>query len=270
MGDAKVALPLFGTEYENRKMLYYDYQLGLAGTAGILTTSYFRTNDLYDPWQSGVGHQPIGFDQVMLMWEQFAVFSSKISVTFVSDTDVPVRVGVFLNPDTTTPTVNDLVENGYVVSKVISGVQTGSARNIATVNLSCDNLKYFQYRTRDEYFANPNFIGNVTTSPTEMAYFGIFAFSMGTATTFQVYYDVTLSYDARFQEPRKLAHSLLAKFLQLQMTDEKERAPTDDEPVVVATPPVSIGDGATLRAAAPLPISKFPLTSNRAGGRIAR
>lgn len=211
--DAIYTLPLLGTKFEDKRMLYYDYELSLAGTSGILTVSYFRTNDVYDPWQTGSGHQPIGFDQAMLFWEQFAVFSSKISVTFVSDTAIPVRVGVYLSPDTNNPTANEVIENGYVKSSVISGIQTGTSKNITTIDLTCDNMKYYQMSSKETYFANPNFVGTVASSPVEGAYFGVFAFSMATANTFQVYYDVTISYDVRFQEPRKISHSLVQKMI---------------------------------------------------------
>lgn len=209
--DAINGLPLLGKRFEYGHFLYYDYTLNLAGTAGVFTARYFRANDLYDPDATGTGSQPMGFDQAMTFWEQFAVFGAKCSVTFVSTTDVAVRCGIFLSPDTTNPTPVQVMENGLINSRVIAGTQLGNSRSTATINLDVNNVEYFQMKSKEEYFASDKFFGTAASTPTEMVYFGVFAFGITTATNFSVYFDIMLSYDARFQEPRKVANSLHVK-----------------------------------------------------------
>ncbi len=212
-GDALVALPLLGHKYEIKQMLYYDSRFELTGAGGILQVHYFRANDVFDPDATGVGHQPVGFDQAMLFWEQFAVFSSKITVNFRSNTADGIRVGVFLSPDQTNPSIQELMENGYVTSDVVVGTNSIGLgyHTFKRVDMTCSNVKYFQMRSKEEYFANPNFIGTAASSPTELVYFGVFAFNHVTTSTTDVLYDVELSYDVRFQEPRKVLPSLLMK-----------------------------------------------------------
>jgi len=232
-GDTLTSLPLLGTKFEVRRMLYYDSRFEMTQASGLLTVHYFRANDVYDPDSSGVGHQPIGFDQAMLFWEQFAVFSSKISVTFRSNTTDSMRVGVFLNPDQTNPTIQQLMENGYCKSAVVQGAASASSISgyhaVKTVNLTCDNVRYFQMKNKEAYFSNPNFIGNVASSPVELVYFGVFAFNQVNANPIDVFFDVELSYDVRFQEPRKLLPSLIKA---MKQQDEKEG--TDGDTYVVA------------------------------------
>ncbi len=208
--DALVALPLLGHKFEIKKMLYYDSRFEMTGAAGILQVHFFRANDVYDPDATGVGHQPIGFDQAMLFWEQFAVFGSKITVNFRSNTADGARVGVFLSPDTSVPTITQLMENGLVKSDVVCGTNSIGLgfHTFKRIDMSCSNVKYFQMKGKEEYFANPNFIGNVAGSPTEMVYFGVFGFNHITTTTMDVLFDVELSYDVRFQEPKKISPSL--------------------------------------------------------------
>ncbi len=222
-GDAITSLPLLGHKFEIKRMLYYDSRFELTGAGGILQTHYFRANDVFDPDASGVGHQPIGFDQAMLFWEQFAVFSSKITVTFRSNNADATRVGVFLNPDTTNPTIQGIMENGYVKSNIVVGTNSVGLgfHTIKKINMSCNNVRYFQMKNKETYFANPNFIGNVAATPTEMVYFGVFAFNPITTTTTDVLFDVELSYDVRFQEPRKISPSLLSRVRELQLDDLK-------------------------------------------------
>jgi hypothetical protein len=213
-------------------MLYYDSRFEHSTVGGVMTVAYFRANDLFDPQAAAGGHQPIGFDQAMLFWNQFCVFSSKISVTFMSNTLQAVRVGIFISPDTVAPaSFIDLMENGLLRTTVIQGDggTTGAANNLKTISLSCDNVKYFDTK-RENYFSNPNFIGTVAASPVEMCYFGVFTYDFTGANNYDVFYDVTLSYDARFQEPRKIPHSLLTSALR---TLQKEESEVKDAPVII-------------------------------------
>jgi hypothetical protein len=225
--DQKFALPLLGDKFENKRMLYYDNGFSLAGTSGILQTHYFRCNDVYDPDATGGGHQPIGFDQAMLFWEQFCVFSSKITVTFMNNSNNTTRVGIFLNPDQTNPSsIDDLMENGYLVTGLVSGSSTYGGKGVTTtLTLTFDAPRYFSSKSREEYFANPNFTGTSAASPAEMAYFGVFGWDFGVTTTYQTYYDVTLSYDVRFWEPRKIDSSFLHG---LSLNLEEMKKATDD------------------------------------------
>ncbi len=236
--DAVTSLPLLGHKFEVKRMLYYDSRFELTGAGGILQVHYFRANDVFDPDATGVGHQPIGFDQAMLFWEQFAVFSSKITVNFRSNNADGLRVGIFLNPDTTTPTIQTLMENGYVKSDVVCGTNSVGLgyHTFKRINMTCDNVQYFQMKNKEAYFSNPNFIGNVAATPTEMVYFGVFAFNHITTTTTDVLFDVELSYDVRFQEPRKISPSLVRRATELQREEAKRPVDRSDPPAPTISP----------------------------------
>ncbi len=229
-GDALTALPLLGHKFEVKRMLYYDSRFEMTGAGGVLQTHYFRANDVYDPDATGTGHQPIGFDQAMLFWEQFAVFSSKITVTFRSNQADGLRVGVFLNPDQTNPTIQQIMENGYVKSDVVCGTTSVGLgfHTYKRINMACDNVKYFQMKNKEAYFSNPNFIGNAASTPTELVYFGVFAFNQLTTNTTDVLFDVELSYDVRFQEPRKITSSLITRARELQLSESKQPPPSSE------------------------------------------
>ena len=44
----------------------------------------FSGNGLYDPDVSGVGHQPLGFDQWMTLYNRYRVYASRIVVNVVN------------------------------------------------------------------------------------------------------------------------------------------------------------------------------------------
>jgi hypothetical protein len=54
------------------------YTTGAAGVVG--TINLFRLNSLFDPNQTGVGHQPYGFDQLSLFYQQYIVHSYKVTI----------------------------------------------------------------------------------------------------------------------------------------------------------------------------------------------
>ena len=47
------------------RRLKYCQEVSLNPTVGAVASADFAANGLYDPYLSGVGHQPMGFDQLM-------------------------------------------------------------------------------------------------------------------------------------------------------------------------------------------------------------
>jgi len=228
--DARNKLPLLGNQFEDKKMLYYEYGINLAGVAGILDTHYISANAVYDPDITGTGHQPIGFDQAMLFYEQWVVFRSVITVTFLSNsvTSTLSRCGVFLNPDTVNPSIYQVMENGYMKSAVITGTggTSAGAHAIKKVSLSCDSVAYFNSKTRNDHFMRDVFSGTAAANCAEQVYFALFAFNAASATTYDIYCDVEISYDVRFWEPRKLSVSML-KALGEALADDGKGKPNE-------------------------------------------
>jgi len=218
-------------------MLYYDTKFELQSSSGLLQVWFFRANDVFDPDASGTGHQPIGFDQAMLFWEQWCVFSSKITVNFMNNANNCSKVGIFMSPDTAVPSSNaDLMENGLLVHDLVFGTSTttagGAYHTIAQCSLTCDNVRYFSSKNKETYFANPNFTGTAGGSCAEGNYFGVFMFGFNNNNATDVFFDVSLSYDVRFWEPRKIATSLLHEAVQSLVFDEgKDEKKTRDKPV---------------------------------------
>lgn len=78
-----------------------DISLGV-DIAGI-TNHVFRANSCFDPDFTGVGHQPLMFDEYALLYDQYRVLSSTIKVTPVpvdNGNHIPSLYGVFRDPDT--------------------------------------------------------------------------------------------------------------------------------------------------------------------------
>lgn len=202
--DAIYKTPIFPASRFQRKMLYYDNGQTLTGTAGVVNTDFYSANGLYDPDITGAGHQPIGFDQLMLLYTTYAVIRSKITVNFYNyQATNPCRVGIYLSPDATgiTDPVK-LVENGLISSVLVN--TPGSSTSLKQITLDCDVKKYFSKRRYSDIKDSRELTGTSAANPTEGVYFGVCGWDMSNEYTLSVKYDVCIEYDAYFFEPRKL------------------------------------------------------------------
>jgi hypothetical protein len=202
--------PLFREAVMQKGMLYYDCNLTrVVPLGGAAATNYFFTaNGLYDPDITGTGHQPMGFDTMMTFYEQYTVVSSAITVAVYSDYDV--RVALFINPDAVSVTEQRaIVENGLAKTVAINGAITETSRPHHQLSLNCDCRDYFGRRTQQELMDDTSLQGTATSNPTEQVYFAITAWFNGLnpGANKNIWFDICLSYDVIFWEPRKVALS---------------------------------------------------------------
>ncbi len=89
------------------KLVYSDDFVITAGGGGAtLGRQNFRGNSIFDPDQSGAGHQPLGRDQWVAFYNKYVVFGSKIEITAGSAQGFPSTISVI--PATTIPTATTL------------------------------------------------------------------------------------------------------------------------------------------------------------------
>lgn len=66
------------------KLRYCDEITLNAGIAGVAVGNQYKANSLFDPNITGVGHQPMGFDQLSLVYKKFTVLASTIKCTWTN------------------------------------------------------------------------------------------------------------------------------------------------------------------------------------------
>ncbi len=193
------------------KMLYYVTNLSLtAPNTGAVVSYVFSANGMFDPDITGTGHQPIGFDQMMALYEQYTVTRSVINCRFRPNSRM--QFGIALSPDTAVITnPSQFVENGLVNFRAYSGFgSTEVGIPIPNLSLSCDVKGYFGPMTEREMLNNVNLFGTAAANPTEQVYFMISAWQgIGLdASAHNCDFDALISYDAIFWEPRKVGESV--------------------------------------------------------------
>jgi hypothetical protein len=213
MQDAMVRTPLFPASTRRRGQLYYENALGFTlAVSGNVSTYFFTANGMYDPNVTGTGHQPLGFDQMMLMYEQCTVINSSIQVTFITGAGLAAKLGVALFPDVSGLTdPKQLVENGLIRFIPITSGATSIQNQIprTTVRLGCDVARYFGRRGVRNLLDDDNLYTTAAANPVEQVYYGIVGWQLNPdgSTTTTVGFDVLISYDVIYWEPKKLTES---------------------------------------------------------------
>ena len=68
-----------------------------AAAVGLANAYLFNLNSIYDPDRTGVGHQPMGRDQLALLYHRYRVFAVSWRIEF-SPTDGPSVSSLFVLP----------------------------------------------------------------------------------------------------------------------------------------------------------------------------
>lgn len=104
---------------------------------------WFRNNSIYDPDGSGIGHQPLGYDQWSQFYGRYRVIGAKYRVTITNVTDTPCKVGILaVNGSYGTSSINQTAfEHPHMISKVVGSQDGADVREFV------------------KYFANPRILG---------------------------------------------------------------------------------------------------------------
>lgn len=138
----------------------------------LLGARIYSCNGIYDPDITGIGHQPSGFDQLMLMYDHFVVIGAKLIVTFVNqDTSDSIICGIDVRDSINAePDVRIIIESG--TAKYINLSERSSGQNQTTMTYKVNPAKFLG---RSNPLSDPQLKGSSGGNPTEQCYFHIFA-----------------------------------------------------------------------------------------------
>lgn len=188
------------------RMRYFD-TITLNPPAATNAEYFYRANDVFDPDKTGTGHQPMGLDQLLgVFYNHFTVLGSKIHAKFISNSASSGNtciVGCYLDDDIaliTNPL--QLLENGKTSYKIMGSLDSNKA--VANIRKGFSAKKFF---TVSALKGNALYQGDVGSSPTEQAYFHLFATAsnQGDAAAFNVV--VHIDYIVLLTERRSLGMS---------------------------------------------------------------
>lgn len=181
------------------RLIYVEKDITVSPGLGSADSKIWSLSGLWDPYISGVGHQPTGFDQMMALYEQYLVISAKITVwysnTGASGTTSQI-VGISVLDDLNgTTDCRRYMENGNTVSRILSA--RGDGTNIGTLS-SETNLAAAHGLTATQYGGDDVYRGSSGNNPPEQVYAHVWAQAMDTSDTADVQLVVQLEYLVEF------------------------------------------------------------------------
>ena len=206
---ARIPRPITsGGAFPKRKIAYIAYSDSFSlsyGIGGTAATHTFCVNDIFDPDLSGVGHQPLGRDQLADIYGRYQVLAATIRVDFVATASGSAGTavcGIDCTDDPTAETNRDtLVERPRSVYKMLSDSDSGPA--------TCQVWKKWTLWNdvgATAYNNQGNYGANTGVSPGHRQFFHVYASSpTGTAGACQAV--IRINYRVMFTEPKPLTAS---------------------------------------------------------------
>lgn len=200
--NPKTILP---SQFQKVTFRYFDSPV-LNAAAGATAVHIYRTNGLFDPDLTGVGHQPRGFDQLMPLYDNYVVIGAKITVRFSWNTS-PIAtakeaccVGVCLGRDFAPRVVpGEYEEDGYSNFKVITPLQTQELVVTHTFNNAFLGIK--------DPMDEAQIKGDITQNPALLGNFHVFVSPMSTGNNDIIDASVLIEYITILDTPLNPAQS---------------------------------------------------------------
>lgn len=207
--------PLFPAR--TTRMLRYSSSFYLAGTSGVVASNVIAANGLYDPEITGGGHQPMGFDQMMLSYNHYYVHDARLIVTFhnLASSTSPV-VSIRVDGSSTPVTVVDqILEFGINQHTVLEAKSTQGDCKVLESRVSIA-----RFEGVDDVMDVIELSGSVAANPAELCYFHVQAWDNAGVTS-NILCEIIMEFRATFTEPRTLSASLGAQLKKLIICEEK-------------------------------------------------
>jgi len=195
----------YGFPDQMNSTLRYTQYFFQNSASGAMTVTPIHANSMYDPYQPAGGHQPMYFDNLMLIYNHWVVLKATLKVTWIGTTtsEVPSVVGVYVNDDATT-----------VPSTWSAACEQSSARHTIMPSSATDLpvTVYAQpYDVVKVFGANPqansNLRGSAAANPSELSFWSVFMGTVDGTSTASAYCKIDITYSAVFFELKDVAEN---------------------------------------------------------------
>lgn len=188
-----------------RELRYMESSFGLnPGIGGTAADYVFSANGLYDPNITGTGHQPMGFDNYMAMYEHYTVIGAKITVQFQNTEPVYLAwAGIAARSGAgAISNGQQAVENGMCVVTPLNKADVDGDFRSLTYQLSIG-----KFMGRHNILGEDDFRGTASSNPNEEVYFHVFAFPNNGQDIGQITGHAIIDYIVIFTEPKSISQS---------------------------------------------------------------
>lgn len=173
---------------------------------GGLSTRIWSLNSLYDPDFSGVGGQPLFFDQYTAMYSQYRVYGVKVSAVFSfgSSTNNCFHPTVCMVPSMSSSSTGDI--------QVAIQMRGSKWMNVVPAQGKAYFKKYYSIASiygvpKKAVQAEDNYAALTGSSPADQVYLQLYAFNNDASATFAMTSEIRLTYYCKFYNLRQVSAS---------------------------------------------------------------
>lgn len=185
------------------KQKYFENFI-LSPTAGSSSIYQFNLNSIYDPNESGTGHQPMGTDQLQPLYSKYRVYKAIMKVeVFTPAADMYVGIGAINNNTPMPADAEEFTERYGSTAKIApggGGFQRTVLRKLIRLPVLM-GVSSIKYKTDDVYAANLN------ANPVERAIGFVFCQNYNT-TAITTRFNCTITYFVEYYDPIALGKSV--------------------------------------------------------------
>jgi len=177
--------------------LKYVETFQFSSLLGVISNQVYSLNSLYDPNVTGVGHQPLFYDQITAVYGRYKVYDVDVRITATNRSDTPFDIVVAYGQGSNTfSSINNAKEQSYSTFYTL-GSNTGN-RQVATIKRFI-HLPSLQGVSDTAWDAEANFGGLDTSAPADRLFLKIVGQPHDTVTA-DTHVQVELVFHARFKQ----------------------------------------------------------------------
>lgn len=194
---------------QNVTKIRYSDIVTLTSSGGGIPKYVFNMNSCYDPDFSGVGHQPIFWDQLTAVYGRYVVLGSKLKATFspIANTNTttqpsgPMIIGIMTDHDTTTPTtLSTLIESSRSKSTFLNNAMGGN--NVKSMSVTYSPAISLGVDKEDDQVH-----ATTSASPSRAYYAHVFMSETGLATSSSCEVKIDIEYTVRLYAVKDVSGS---------------------------------------------------------------
>lgn len=194
-----------GLGFPKRMVMTHRYSEAGSMTSSTTLGRYsFHVNSMFDPNHSGVGHQPLYFDQMAVLYNLYTVIGAKCVFKVFPLTSVAnsVLVAGYINDNTAAAAAsnwNTIAEQSQAKRTIMIPL-TGKP---ATITLKWSGRKAWG----KGFLQNPQLSADTGNDPAEKQYFDFYTIAADGSTATTVRWEVMITYIAVWRELREVSES---------------------------------------------------------------
>lgn len=171
-------------------------------TASGTFTQIWSGNSIFDPDQTGIGTQPIGYDQYDTLYDRYEVHGCKITVKLINNSET-VPFMATLRPTRYTSPVGEPSEQPYTKTRVV-GISTGG-KPYTTIQAYFNTKKIFGLNKPQS--TEGTYISDFGANPSRQWYWNLYLTTIEGGQLLNMFYDAWITYYVTLQQRAELIAS---------------------------------------------------------------